>query len=229
MDCGASIVKYILFIFNMLALVCGILLIVFGSLVLSHLGDIRDIADTFKTSSIPITIIVIGCIIFIISFVGCCGAIRENTCLTMTYSVFMIVLFILQMIMVVYIWIEKDSFLNAMNKIVDQAWQQRHDKGHYMDFFQINFNCCGRFGVQDYGKETVPNSCCGASASSCSVDMARNKYGCSQMFRNFISTNIAIAQYAGLVVAAVELVAFIFACCIANQARNERRRAAYYT
>ncbi|XP_055858692.1 23 kDa integral membrane protein-like [Episyrphus balteatus] len=229
MDCGASIVKYILFIFNMLALVCGILLIVFGSLVLSNLGDIRDFADTFETSSIPISIIVIGCIIFIISFVGCCGAIREDTCLTMTYSIFMLILFVLQMIMVVYIWIERESFLNAMNKIVDKAWEQRHDKGHYMDVFQSGFNCCGRVGVQDYTKEIVPNSCCGASATSCSYELARNKPGCSQQFRTFISTNIAIAQYAGLVVAGVELIAFIFACCIANQARNERRRAAYYT
>lgn len=229
MDCGASIVKYILFIFNMLSLVCGILLIVFGSLLISNLSDIKNIAETFHTSSIPIAIIAIGCIIFIISFVGCCGAIRENTCLTMTYSVFMIVLFVLQMIMVVYIWIHREYFLSVMNKIVDRAWEERHEKGHYMDVFQSSFNCCGRFGVQDYTSETVPNSCCGASATSCSYAMAMLKPGCSKQFNNFISTNIIIAQYAGLVVAGIELVAFIFACCIANQTRNERRRAAYYT
>lgn len=31
-------------------------------------------------NTIPVVVIVIGCIVFLISFFGCCGAIRENRC-----------------------------------------------------------------------------------------------------------------------------------------------------
>ncbi|XP_055920654.1 23 kDa integral membrane protein-like [Eupeodes corollae] len=228
MDFGASFAKYVLFIFNMLVLACGILVIVFGSLLTADVVDLKNLADSFQISGIPICIIVIGCIISIIAFIGCCGAIRENTCLTIIYAVVMLVLFVLQIIIVLYIWLEQESFLNTMNSIVNKAWTTRHENGRLMDVLQMEFNCCGQFGSQDYFGEAVPNSCCGRSATSCSMISVLIKPGCSQAFKDFWTTHISIAKYAGMVVAGVELIAIIFACCIANQSRNERRRAPYY-
>ena len=67
--------------------VCGILLIVFGSIMVANIGHISNLPQSIEANSVPIVILILGCIIFIIAFMGCCGAIRENTCLTMTVSI----------------------------------------------------------------------------------------------------------------------------------------------
>jgi len=231
MDCGGVIVKYVLFIFNILFVVCGILLIVFGSIMVSKISDITnsDIADTFQANSIPICILVLGCVIFIIAFLGCCGAIRENACCTMTYSVFMLILFLCQLALIIFVWTQHDKFLAQMNTIVAKVWAQHKTDQKVMDALQISFNCCGQSGFTDYvvALEGIPNSCCGPKVMSCSTINAMTKPGCERAFASFWEKNMDITCYAGLGVAAVELVAFIFACCLANQVRNERRRANY--
>lgn len=90
MNCGAHIVKYILFLFNFLCLVAGVLLIVFGSLVLTNNDGIMHLpVDMVEfPQGIPIAAIVLGCVISLISFLGCCGACKENNCMTVLVSVF---------------------------------------------------------------------------------------------------------------------------------------------
>lgn len=229
MDCGGVLVKYVLFIFNILFVVCGILLIIFGSILVSHIQQVGSVAQTFEANSVPIAILILGCVIFIISFLGCCGAIREDTCCTMTYSVFMLVLLLAQIALVILVWTQRAKFLTYMDKVVETIWKQHTTDQKVMDALQLTFNCCGSSGAEDYYKnlQTIPNSCCGANAISCSMLEAMTKPGCKQAFNSFWNKSINIVRYAGLGVAAVELVAFIFACCLANQVRNNIRRANY--
>ena len=66
--------------------ICGILLIVLGSLMINNLGDFSSFNAAINANTVPILVIVLGCIVFIISFFGCCGAIRESVCCTATVS-----------------------------------------------------------------------------------------------------------------------------------------------
>ncbi|XP_011205581.2 23 kDa integral membrane protein [Bactrocera dorsalis] len=229
MDCGGVLVKYILFIFNILFVVCGILLIVFGSILVSHIQQVGSFAQTFEANSVPIAILILGCVIFIISFLGCCGAIREDTCCTMTYSVIMLVLLLVQIALVILVWTQRAKFLKYVDQIVETIWEQHKTDQKVMDALQLTFNCCGVDGATDYtmNLESIPNSCCGTNAVSCSVLDAIKKPGCEEAFHSFWDKSINIVRYAGLGVAAIELVAFIFACCLANQVRNSKRRANY--
>lgn len=60
--------------------ICGILLIVFGSLMVSEIKNFSNIDETFTANSVAIIILVLGCLIFLVAFIGCCGAIQENSC-----------------------------------------------------------------------------------------------------------------------------------------------------
>lgn len=64
----------------------GILLIVVGSLILSAMGNFYSAFTSFSPQTIPICIIVIGCVVFVVAFFGCCGTIRENACCTSIVS-----------------------------------------------------------------------------------------------------------------------------------------------
>lgn len=105
-----SLIKYILFIFNVLfavkndKLFCnlmykvkvlvidfcllkisGLAIIIAGGVVLGDLGRFAHFMDG-KIIGPPIVLIVAGAIVFVIAFLGCYGAIKENYTLLMAVS-----------------------------------------------------------------------------------------------------------------------------------------------
>ncbi|XP_058976349.1 CD63 antigen-like [Musca domestica] len=225
MNCMAHIVKYILYIFNLIFVLCGILLIVLGSIMINNVGDLSDFSDVINTDLIPILIIILGCIIFIIAFFGCCGAIRESVCCTSIYAIFMFIVFCLQIALVVWMFVKYKEFMNSMEKVVNTVWEKNDQaNGYPMDALQISFKCCGLTGSIDYTSNNlqVPNSCCGTLDNACEASVYEFKPGCRKEFLNFWSSNVNIIRYAGIGVALVELVALTFACCLMSSIRKSR-------
>lgn len=76
--------------------ITGIVLISVGATVQ---GVFHNYADFLSTQffSVPSFLIAIGIIIFIIAFFGCCGAVRENYCMILTFAVLMVIVFILEL------------------------------------------------------------------------------------------------------------------------------------
>ncbi|XP_065370017.1 CD63 antigen-like [Calliphora vicina] len=227
MNCLAHIVKYILYIFNLIFVICGILLIILGSLIISNLGDFSSFSEAVNIDTIPILIIILGCIVFIVAFFGCCGAIRESICCTTVYAVFMFILFALQVALVVWIFVKRQQFLNTMGEVVDKAWEKNNDaNGYPMNGLEIAFNCCGRTGYMNYvvAGTDVPKSCCGSMTAECPISVYEFKPGCRAQFVDFWASNTNIIRYAGIGVALVELVAFTFACCLASSIRKSSHK-----
>ncbi|XP_030376339.1 23 kDa integral membrane protein [Scaptodrosophila lebanonensis] len=228
MDCGTSVAKYILFIFNTLVSIIGIVGIVFGVIILKDIGTIEVNGQVGfpPQAAIPIIIITICSVVVFISFLGCCGAIRESVCMTMSYAVCLLILLILQLTVVVLLFTNKDKVNDAMGEVIDKAWDSRDARNTAVfDALQQSFRCCGRTGPQDYllQAQTLPESCCDGTCLD-----PRNIYGgCRAKFVDFMSGTTEKAKYAGLGLIVVELIGFIFACCVANNVRNYKRRNAY--
>nr|XP_014102768.1 CD63 antigen [Bactrocera oleae] len=222
-----SIVKYLIYIANIVFLICGVLIIVLGSFMVGNLGDFSSFEEAINVDTLPIIIIILGCIIFVISFFGCCGAIRENSCCMTTYAVFMFILFCLQVALVVWVFMKRDDFLKTMTDLVGTAWNQNDSaKGYPMDALQLSFKCCGKSNYTDYitADKDVPVSCCGSlDIKECPADVYQTKPGCTAEFVGFWATNTNIIRYAGIAVAAIELAVLTIACCLASSMRNSRR------
>ena len=45
----------------------------------------------------PVLLIIVGFVIFFVTFFGCCGAIKENHCMTMTFSVLLALIFLIEL------------------------------------------------------------------------------------------------------------------------------------
>ena len=63
----------------------GLGLIIAGAVVQSELSTYFDFFGG-SVSAAAILLIVVGVVIFVIGFFGCCGAYKENYCMTMTVS-----------------------------------------------------------------------------------------------------------------------------------------------
>ncbi|EDW74140.1 uncharacterized protein Dwil_GK21772 [Drosophila willistoni] len=217
MNCLSAMFKYLLYILNLVFVAGGILCIVVGSIMLSNMGDFTAFEGAVNTQTIPITIIVIGCVTFIVAFFGCCGTIRENACCTRIYAICMFILFALQLTLSIWIFVQNDKFLNKMGEVVDTAWNENDAaKGAPMDALQLAFKCCGRSSYADY--TVVPASCCGYKDTSrtCESTIYTEREGCREKFVDFWASNTDLIRWSSLIIALCELGIFLLACCLAS-------------
>jgi CD63 antigen len=236
-------VKYLIFFFNFIFVIAGILLITAGAL--SYVGydkylDIAKEVDLDAYKAPPILMMVIGSIVFIIAFLGCCGAMQESNCMMMTYAAVLAILLIAEVSIAIVAAVKKDDFegylkegfLKSMKKYslnddpLMESWNS----------MQQNLKCCGVEDYKDWGQTSwttrenvVPKSCCRTVTEGCSdrviyqsPEEATNTIyteGCLTLALNDIGVKYLLIGAA--VVAGVELLGIIFACCLAGRFRRK--------
>jgi CD63 antigen len=71
---------YFVFIFQ----ISGIAILVVGALIQDYFNYPNVIGGNFNIG--PVLLIILGVIVFVVAFFGCCGAVKENHCMIMTVS-----------------------------------------------------------------------------------------------------------------------------------------------
>ncbi|TDG51685.1 hypothetical protein AWZ03_001745 [Drosophila navojoa] len=226
MGCMSGILNILLYIINIVFLVVGILLIVLGSIMLSNFSQLTDVEPLSNTNTIPICVTVLGALIFIISFFGCCGVWRQSSCLTATYASMMFILFVLQLVLTCWIAVNGQDFLNDMSNLVNTLWKENTAVNKYpMSALELTFNCCGNTSYNNYlySNQPVPGSCCGYPnrQQSCSPSIYETRKGCNQKFTEFWSDNNDLVLWSGLGICIYELIVFILAGMLAKCMRNK--------
>ncbi|XP_041985270.1 tetraspanin-33-like isoform X2 [Aricia agestis] len=171
-------VKYMIFILNFIFWLLGGLLIAVGLYAfidkwqatgLIKLDTVYDIM-----LNISLLIALLGGVVFIVSFAGCIGALRENTCLLKFYSLCLLVLFLVEMGSAVCGFV----FPRLLHGLVEQSFTERvvhayrddPDLQNFIDFAQSDFQCCGLTsdGYMDWSKNEYFN-CSSPSVERCGV------------------------------------------------------------
>lgn len=92
---GMVLIKYLLFFFNFIFWLSGLALIVVGAIIKAKYGDFVEISSRSLTTG-PVFLIIIGVIVAIVGFLGCCGAYKENYCMVTTFAILLAIIFILE-------------------------------------------------------------------------------------------------------------------------------------
>jgi len=221
---GMACVKYLLFFFNMIFLISGIALIAVGVVVKVAFGDYSTYdVDTLTTAAI--FLVAVGVIVCFISVFGCCGAIKENYCMLMTFAVLLGIIFILEIAAGALAY----SYRDQLKKLAKESIE--HDIKHYkeseeskkaIDKLQTQFNCCGVNGPKDYKIGEVPKSCCNSTVSTCTRFSAYQD-GCETKLEEEFRHNILKIGGVGIGVAFVEIFGIILACCLLKSVKNSYR------
>ncbi|CAL1681611.1 unnamed protein product [Lasius platythorax] len=236
MGCGMGVIKYLLFIFNFIFVLCGLAILIMGVLV--HLGDknysnihVKDITGDLTFPAI--TLIVIGSIIFLIAFFGCCGAIRESHCMIVTFASLLLTILIIQVAVAIYAFVvlknaddinfKEEYTKNVFNKYRDSDQESKN----FVNFVQKELECCGVDDYRDFANILnigIPGSCCGKEVSTECDQSHVYKKGCAVALENLFRTACAGLGGVALGIAAIELIGIIFALCLANSIKNAERR-----
>ncbi|XP_051546967.1 tetraspanin-33 [Myxocyprinus asiaticus] len=169
------VVKYFLFFFNMIFWIIALVLISIGiySRIVKH-----ETALACLTVDPALLLMIVGVLMFFITFCGCVGSLRENICLLQTFCIFLTIIFLLQLVAGVLGFVFSDKALGKVTEMFNSAikhYRDDLDLQNLIDFGQTQFNCCGGISYMDWSQNmyfncskenpsrercTVPFSCC---------------------------------------------------------------------
>lgn len=189
-----------------------------------------------------------GAVILITGIIGCIGAIQRNSRTLMIYFILLAILFIIELLagILAFVYHEsihdelKGELTGNLNKNYNVTGQEALTKA--VDMMQQDFKCCGvesyadwqesRFYIENDLKLKTPESCCKTVTPGCSVrDHPSNIYrilgvdsmGCLTKLELYLKEHLFILAIAGIVVAGIEILVMVFACCLRRAVLEDER------
>ncbi|KAF1615468.1 UNVERIFIED_CONTAM: CD63 antigen, partial [Eudyptes pachyrhynchus] len=227
---GMKCVKFLVFVFNFIFWVCGVALIAIGIYAQVAL-DKALVVSSASASSSPVAILVLGVIIFFISFFGCCGAWKESYCMVTTFAVLLSIIFLVEIAAAIAGYVFKDK--------VGMRWPwggEGRASGARPPPDPLGvppppqFACCGANNYTDWStierfkvNDTVPRSCCRVNTTFCNVHPSPAtvyEKGCLQGIEAWMKKNILTVAAVALGIAFFEILGIIFACCLMKGIRS---------
>ncbi|CAH3975579.1 unnamed protein product, partial [Pieris brassicae] len=180
------IVKYVLLIANFIFTLAGLTLLGLGIAALVNTSDLSGVATT-PLNAIAISIIVLGAVVFLIAFFGCCGSMKENRCLLLTYALCLLLLAGAKIYLTVLMFTSEDSVGDLVEEWIEKAFYN-NELRDTMHAIETAFECCGTTGPNSYFGilQALPPSCCPYTVSQrCEISNAFG--GCINIITEFLS------------------------------------------
>ncbi|KAE8616820.1 hypothetical protein XENTR_v10008895 [Xenopus tropicalis] len=172
----SPVVKYLLFFFNTLFWVISMVMVGIG--VYARLLKHAEAAMACLAVDPALLLIGVGILMFLITFCGCIGSLRENICLLQTFAICLTLVFLLQLAVGIVGFIFSDKARGKVSEIISNAIEHYRDDldlQNLIDFGQKEFSCCGGISYKDWSQNmyfncssenrsrercSVPYSCC---------------------------------------------------------------------
>ncbi|XP_020514646.1 tetraspanin-18B isoform X1 [Labrus bergylta] len=232
-DC-LGCMKYLMFIFNFFIFLGGSFLLGVGVWVLVDPMGFREIvaANPLLFTGVYV-ILAMGGMLFLLGFLGCCGAIRENKCLLLFFFMLILFIFLAELAAAVLAFLFREHLTREyFSRDLKRHYQGNNNTDVFSSTWNAimtTFDCCGVVGPEDFEEslfrllnpaQLVPEACCHRS-SYVSVEQCvsggptfRHNKGCYSAMVEHFETYIYTAGALSIVVLTVELFAMGFAMCL---------------
>ncbi|CAG0895927.1 unnamed protein product [Darwinula stevensoni] len=229
MDGCGKCMKYSLFVANFIILIGGIAVLGVGIWTVVDKATLEALLDTNLFFSAAYIQIATGIVIIFLSFLGCCGAMKEVKCMLLTYSILLFLLFIVLLVAGIlgYVFRDKveDSIDMAMKKSLHEYDDRLQDPVRLAwDDAQKKFECCGVDRPEDWQSNTnlkgrYPKSCCRIDSDGdtlhCESSVTNTwKVGCRQKVEMYLREHGAVLGGIGIGIAFLTLLGIIFGCAL---------------
>lgn len=173
-----KVTKYFLFLFNLLFLILGAVILGFGIWILadktSFIAVLQMSSPSLKTGAY--VLIGVGALTMLMGFLGCLGAVNEIRCLLGLYFTCLMVILITQVAAGLVIYFQKETLKEELSRIVgsliknyDPSNDDERNLQDAWDYVQTQIACCGWTGAKDWeNNEILINQSMTAYPCSCS-------------------------------------------------------------
>jgi len=151
-----SCMKFVVIIYNFLFWLLGVVLLattIFLYVDVQHYVSFEDTSELYMTPFL--LFIALGAIMTLVGFLGCCGAIRESSCLLATYFLLCVTMCVACGAAVWWSTEHGDSIRDRLQKDILKVVREKYGRGYgamesIVDQIQTDFQCCGVKGPQDW-------------------------------------------------------------------------------
>lgn len=214
-------------VFNFVFLVCGIAMLAIGLMDISNFNSLKSIIQGL--SGVNLAFIVAGVVVCVISFLGCCGALKENSCMVSTFMALLVLILIFEIAVGILAFQKRDKIEELVTKEAKKSLNHTDESlvAKAWDDIQISFKCCGAESPKDYSDmgKSYPESCCKvpvAKDAKCDENSKGfSNRGCVPEMKNFLKGHFLSIGVTAIVIGFIEVVGIIFACCL-RSAINEK-------
>ncbi|XP_049911545.1 tetraspanin-33 [Epinephelus moara] len=172
---GYRAIKYTLFICCYVLWVVSAILTAVG--IYAKIAKEKDVVDTL-TLDPALLLIIVGSVMFLITFLGCFGALRNAICLLKAFLGILVAVLLLQVAAGVVGYLFTDMVMERTEMLMMKAivrYREDHDLENAIDFIQKKFQCCGVESYMDWShnayfecSDTNPSlEVCGVPFSCC--------------------------------------------------------------
>ncbi|ELU16247.1 hypothetical protein CAPTEDRAFT_194734 [Capitella teleta] len=105
-----------------------------------------------------VLLVAVGAFIFVVGFIGCCGACKESPCLLWLYIAFLVLIFIAEVAAAIFAIVFKRDLLKVLDKTlskqakvyVEDKYQKTAPINLAWHAMQVNLECCGGHSYVDF-------------------------------------------------------------------------------
>jgi len=228
----------VLLVINLIIFVCGVAVLGGGIYMQVVMNQYLDFLDD-QVVSTSIVLIVIGALIALVSFLGCCGSCTGNACLMKTYGALLCILLIAEIGTAIAVYVFRNDVNDLMREGMTKT-MKNYGKDEFVapteswDKIQTTIQCCG---IDDYKSwknaaklsvtSSVPDSCCIKEEPGCGTGYASKPEGeakeviytkgCLSTVETNIKDNVGIAAGIGVGIAVIQLITIISAFCLGKK------------
>lgn len=236
MGCFSSMLKYMVFLFNLVFFVSGCVIVGFGSYMYAEMNTYFDFVGGGVVNS-AMVIIIIGVVIAVISFFGCCGACTEKSCMMYTFAAAMSLILVTEVGCGIAIIVYKNDVANIIVDGMKQGMENYGKSGYdgvskTWDTMQSDFACCGVTAYSDWspqpysqGGKDLPDSCCLVPAKDCGKgalslpdpEASVQTQGCFTKLKKTVEDNGAVVGGIGVGLGVIQLIGIVVTCGLAKK------------
>lgn len=249
MACGKELLKHVLFSFNFIFWILGIVVVGVGAYSRVSVKDYNDLLGSGGATSAANLLIAAGSLVMFIGFVGCCGAMKESKPLLVIYFILVFLIFVIEISAGGLAYSKmKVTQVSLTDNIIDVVNTNYGNKNatlaekkifeQALDLLQKKLQCCGANGASDWLDSTwmtnnnqdgntttllAPASCCKNSNADCQQN-SENLFekGCIEAGKAFVIKHSKDIGIVGICIGIVQLVVLVAVICLIRSIKQER-------
>jgi len=223
--CGANCSKFLVFFFNFLAFLAGLGILIACVVVYTNNSIEKELLENLPKIEIPasyqsmrnvwIAGMIIGGIILLLGFLGCCGAATESQTLLIIFGLCMIALVVAQLVVGGLIFTKRNEIKSDLSSDLNKTANHAENKTDeictaFLDWAKdAKFNCCG---IENPHLDTT-----------CDLNLSceqTSKNRCDDKIWNAFVSMSGIVGAIVLAIILLEVAALTFACCLCCSIRR---------
>ncbi|XP_034021897.1 tetraspanin-2a [Thalassophryne amazonica] len=208
---GMKCVKYLLFVFNFIFWLSGLLVLAVGLWLRFDPDTVELLTSDEAPETFFIAVYILlgaGGLMMLVGFFGCFGAVRESQCLLVSFFVCLVIIFGAEIAAGVFGFINKEQIVEEVQKF-------------YSSSVADVSNANGTAIASIYHKVL---NCCGSSVANPELcpDYEEETKDCLTAIADFFNEKLHIIGYIGIGVAGIIIIGMIFSMVLCCAIRNSR-------